>query len=214
MRSEPRGKTESFADLKEHAMTDECAGTETDTTADEPSEASATAIAATVDDIAPLAELRALADRALAEITAPGDVGEFVSAQMEADSVAKLSYAVRVPGYADWFWTVLLTRVDGAEATVLECCMLPGEDALLAPPWVPWEERLAEFRATHDRRGNPLPQADDEQAEETGDQPRERVRTMTRTRVRRRRRRDREAESSETADHDVAVDAEGDSSSD
>ena len=209
MRSEPRGETESFADLKEHAMTDECAGTETDTTADEQSEASATAIAATVDDIAPLAELRALADRALAEITAPGEVGEFVSAQMEADSVAKLSYAVRVPGYADWFWTVLLTRVDGAEATVLECCMLPGEDALLAPPWVPWEERLAEFRATHDRRGNPLPQA-----EETGDQPRERVRTMTRTRVRRRRRRDREAESSSTAEHDVAVDAEGDSSSD
>lgn len=144
-----------------------------------------------VTDLGSLAELQSVAERALAEITDSGEVGDFVSADMELARVARLQYAVTLPGYRDWYWTVLVTRVDDAEPTVLECCMLPGDAALLAPAWVPWAERLAEFRATHDQHGNPLTPDDVEpDPAESHDAPtREHVRTMARTRVRRRRRR-------------------------
>lgn len=159
-----------------------------------------------VTDIAPLAELQQLAEVALNEIAESDEIGEFVSASVEGDAVAVLQYAVRVPGYTDWFWTVLCTRVPDSAPTVLECFMLPGENALLAPAWVPWAERLAEFRATHDSQGNLLvPDENDAEGDaQTEREPRERVRTMARTRVRRRRRRDhRDAEDAAT---DAATD--------
>ncbi|MFD2674358.1 DUF3027 domain-containing protein [Gulosibacter bifidus] len=160
-----------------------------------------------VTDIAPLAELQQLAEVALNEIAEADEIGEFVAASVEGDAVAVLQYAVRVPGYTDWFWTVLCTRVPDSAPTVLECFMLPGENALLAPAWVPWAERLAEFRATHDSQGNLLV-ADENDAEgdtEAEREPRERVRTMARTRVRRRRRRDHRDTDGAAAD---AADAE------
>lgn len=160
-----------------------------------------------VTDIAPLAELQQLAEVALNEIAEADEIGEFVAASVEGDAVAVLQYAVRVPGYTDWFWTVLCTRVPDSAPTVLECFMLPGENALLAPAWVPWAERLAEFRATHDSQGNLLV-ADENEAEggtEAEREPRERVRTVARTRVRRRRRRDHRDADGAAAD---AADAE------
>src|SRR4029453_9433973 len=50
-------------------------------------------------------------------------------------------------GYPGWFWTVSLARLDDAEPTVLEVELLPGDGALLAPDWVPWAERLADYQA-------------------------------------------------------------------
>src|SRR5690606_12091029 len=49
--------------------------------------------------------------------------------------------------YPGWFWTVALAAVAGSEPTVLELELLPGEDALLAPEWIPWSQRLEEFKA-------------------------------------------------------------------
>jgi hypothetical protein len=47
------------------------------------------------------------------------------------------------PGYVGWHWAVTLGRVPGEEAvTVDEVVLLPGDQALLAPAWVPWHERL------------------------------------------------------------------------
>jgi hypothetical protein len=46
-------------------------------------------------------------------------------------------------GYRGWVWTVTLSRVPRArKATVCEAVLLPGDDAVLAPAWLPWEERL------------------------------------------------------------------------
>jgi hypothetical protein len=48
-----------------------------------------------------------------------------------------------LPGYVGWHWAVTLARVPGEDRiTVDEVVLLPGEQALLAPAWVPWHERL------------------------------------------------------------------------
>jgi hypothetical protein len=53
------------------------------------------------------------------------------------------SFASRLPGYVGWYWAVTLAAVPGEEhVTVDEVVLLPGEQALLAPAWVPWHERL------------------------------------------------------------------------
>jgi len=52
-------------------------------------------------------------------------------------------FAATMPGYRGWHWTVTLARVPrGKVATVCEVELLPGDDALLAPAWLPWAERL------------------------------------------------------------------------
>jgi hypothetical protein len=53
------------------------------------------------------------------------------------------TFASRLPGYTGWHWAVTLARVPGDDAiTVDEVVLLPGDQALLAPAWVPWHERL------------------------------------------------------------------------
>jgi hypothetical protein len=48
-----------------------------------------------------------------------------------------------LPGYAGWHWAVTLARVPGEDVvSVDEVVLLPGDSALLAPAWVPWQERL------------------------------------------------------------------------
>jgi hypothetical protein len=52
-------------------------------------------------------------------------------------------FASALPGYVGWHWAVTLARVPGDdEVTVDEVVLLPGDQALLAPAWVPWHERL------------------------------------------------------------------------
>ena len=53
------------------------------------------------------------------------------------------SFASRVPGYVGWHWAVTVAGIPGTdEVTVDEVVLLPGDQALLAPAWVPWQERL------------------------------------------------------------------------
>jgi hypothetical protein len=49
-------------------------------------------------------------------------------------------------GYPGWTWTVSLARVAGVEPSVLETELTPGDGALLSPDWVPWSERLADYK--------------------------------------------------------------------
>ena len=90
-----------------------------------------------------------LALAALGEITDPEDVGPLLDAEVVEPGVVDLRFACLLPGYAAWHWTVSTTDLPGSEPTVLEVELLPGADALLAPPWTPWTERLAEWRRQH-----------------------------------------------------------------
>jgi Protein of unknown function (DUF3027) len=91
----------------------------------------------------------ALALQALAEVTDPASVGELIEVAEPEPGVRDLVFACRLPGYVAWRWIVSTARIDDAAPTVLEVELLPGEGALVAPPWVPWAERLAEYRRTH-----------------------------------------------------------------
>lgn len=53
------------------------------------------------------------------------------------------TFASRQPGYVGWHWAVTVAGVPGADViTVDEVVLLPGDSAVLAPAWVPWQERL------------------------------------------------------------------------
>jgi hypothetical protein len=89
-----------------------------------------------------------LARAALLEVTPADTVGDPVGHVAEDDHVLSLFFDSKLRGYPGWHWTVTLSRVGDAETvTVLETELMPGEDALLAPEWVPWSERLADYQA-------------------------------------------------------------------
>jgi hypothetical protein len=79
-----------------------------------------------------------------AAIEVGGDsVGEHLAAVAEDDRVVTHAFVATLPGYSGWYWAVTLARASRSRtATVDEVVLLPGADALLAPPWVPWQDRL------------------------------------------------------------------------
>ncbi|MFI6347867.1 DUF3027 domain-containing protein [Streptomyces sp. NPDC050560] len=89
------------------------------------------------------AEAVGMARAAAEEAAAPGVVGEHVEAVVEGDRVVTHLFECKEPGYRGWRWAVTVTRAARAKAVTLdESVLLPGPDALLAPEWVPWSERL------------------------------------------------------------------------
>lgn len=81
--------------------------------------------------------------RAAAVDAAQAEVGSHLGVHAEAELVVTHAFAAQLAGYAGWHWAVTVARAPGSdEATVDEIVLLPGEDALLAPSWVPWSERV------------------------------------------------------------------------
>lgn len=70
-------------------------------------------------------------------------VGEHLGVLADGDRAATHLFACTDRGYPGWTWSVTVVRPPrGRTATVAESCLLPGTDAVLAPAWVPWSERL------------------------------------------------------------------------
>jgi len=84
---------------------------------------------------------------ALREITPEVNVGAFVSEETNDEGVSTIQFASSMLGYPDWFWTVSVARLPDMAPTVLEAELLPGDGALLAPDWVPWSDRLEDYKA-------------------------------------------------------------------
>ncbi len=84
-----------------------------------------------------------LARAAILELVPAEHVGEHLSVVAEAERVVTHRFESRAPGYRGWEWAVTVARASRARtATVDEIAMLPGSDALVAPEWVPWSQRL------------------------------------------------------------------------
>ncbi|MFE1954918.1 DUF3027 domain-containing protein [Streptomyces sp. NPDC059524] len=89
------------------------------------------------------AEAVGLARAAAEEAAAPGVVGEHVEMVVEGDRVVTHLFECKEFGYRGWRWAVTVARASRAKHVTLdETVLLPGPDALLAPEWVPWSERL------------------------------------------------------------------------
>jgi hypothetical protein len=89
------------------------------------------------------------------------DVGAHIAASMEDDRIAVHEFECTSPAYLGWRWVVVVTRAPRSKAvTVNEVVLLPGPDALVAPPWVPWSDRV---RPGDLGVGDVLPTAPDDQ---------------------------------------------------
>jgi hypothetical protein len=89
--------------------------------------------------------LEAAADQARqAVVEFSGDtVGEYLGVAFEDEAAATHRFLATMPGYQGWQWAVVVAAYPGSDrATVSEVVLVPGPTALLAPQWLPWEERV------------------------------------------------------------------------
>lgn len=106
------------------------------------------------------AEAVELARAAAEEVAGPGELGEYQGHDAEAERVVTHYFACTHGGYAGWRWAVTVARASRQRTvTVNEVVLLPGPDAVLAPPWVPWAERV---RAEDLGPGDLLPTTQDD----------------------------------------------------
>ncbi|CDO07200.1 DUF3027 domain-containing protein [Mycolicibacterium cosmeticum] len=98
----------------------------------------------------PAPELEALllgavepARAAIEEFSGADAVGEYLGAVFDDQTAATHRFLAVLPGYQGWQWAVVVAGYPGADhVTISEVVLVPGPTALLAPQWVPWEERV------------------------------------------------------------------------
>ena len=75
---------------------------------------------------------------------AGGDrVGEHLGVTADGDRLVTHRFRCLDPAYRGWCWAVTVTRASRAKnVTVDESVLVPGDEAILAPDWVPWRERV------------------------------------------------------------------------
>ena len=71
-----------------------------------------------------------------------GDVGDHLGHVVEDDGVVTHLFACTRKGYVGWRWSVTVAHVDGGPVTVDELVLIPGDEAIVAPAWVPYRERI------------------------------------------------------------------------
>ncbi len=72
-----------------------------------------------------------------------GAVGRHLGVTAEDECAATHRFVAELPGYHGWQWAVVVAAVPGTDhVTISELALLPGPDALLAPEWLPWDQRV------------------------------------------------------------------------
>jgi len=88
------------------------------------------------------------------------EVGDHLGTEVEGDRVVTHLFECRTPGYAGWRWSVTVARASRHKnVTVDEVVLIPGADAIVAPAWVPYRERIKPGDLSP---GDLLPVADDD----------------------------------------------------
>jgi len=100
----------------------------------------APAASAAVEQARAAAVEEAAAD--LGAAAAEAAVGEHLGSVVEDGTAVTHSFAAAVSGYRGWRWSVTLAGGADGPVTVSEVVLLPGDEALVAPAWVPWHERV------------------------------------------------------------------------
>ncbi|MFT2815429.1 DUF3027 domain-containing protein [Leifsonia sp. A12D58] len=179
---DPESQTNAAFSHTDFADTIEPAGGETETETETETEVNVEVDSAPAAEVAPDVEvepatpidadgvLLAAVDLARAEllkITPAETIGEPIGHIVEDKHVLSLLFDCTMTGYPGWHWTVSLSRIDDSSApSVLETELMPGNDALLAPDWVPWSERLADYRTAQDQAAASALEADGDELDE------------------------------------------------
>ena len=80
---------------------------------------------------------------AIVEFSGPTPSATTSASSFEDPTAATHRFLAGMPGYQGWQWAVVVAAYPGADhATISEVVLVPGPTALLAPQWVPWEERV------------------------------------------------------------------------
>lgn len=70
-------------------------------------------------------------------------IGEHLGAESDAELLVSHRFACLTPGYRGWYWSVSISRApDTDQVTVNDVVLLPGDDAIVAPPWTPYRDRI------------------------------------------------------------------------
>lgn len=70
-------------------------------------------------------------------------VGSQVSVESDDDHVTTYLFEALLPGYVGWRWAVTVAKLDSeSNPTICDVVLLPGTDALLAPEWIPYSDRI------------------------------------------------------------------------
>lgn len=94
-----------------------------------------------VDEI--LAAAKDVALQGVREITPDHNIGLVHHVRPEEERLSTHLFECTMPGYRGWFWFATLSRAPRSKvATICEVGLLPGDDALIAPDWVPWADRV------------------------------------------------------------------------
>jgi Protein of unknown function (DUF3027) len=89
------------------------------------------------------AEATDLARSAAVELAGAAAVGKHAGVFADDERVATHLFTCLDRAYRGWRWAVTVSRASRARVvTVSETALLPGPDSMLAPPWVPWSERV------------------------------------------------------------------------
>jgi Protein of unknown function (DUF3027) len=84
-----------------------------------------------------------LARGAAEGMAGPGGVGEHRGVTADGDRVVTHLFSCLDPAYRGWCWAVTVARASRAKnVTIDETLLVPGPEAILAPDWVPWKERV------------------------------------------------------------------------
>lgn len=91
---------------------------------------------------------KTFAYNAAVEASTRNAVGFFIESIEEDEGVVTYLFEGKLKGYVGWRWSVSVFQVDeNSPATISEVLLVPGPESLLAPDWVPWSERLADYKA-------------------------------------------------------------------
>ena len=84
-----------------------------------------------------------LARAALVEDVGAADVGDHLGHLVEGERVVTHLFGCTRKGYAGWRWSVTVARAPRQKVvTVDEIVLMPGDEAIVAPEWVPYRERI------------------------------------------------------------------------
>jgi hypothetical protein len=81
---------------------------------------------------------------ALEQAEKKDQVGGFVSVDFDDENrVATYLFEAKLSGYKGWRWCITIAKVDeDSQPTICDVVVLPGPDALRAPEWIPYRDRI------------------------------------------------------------------------
>jgi hypothetical protein len=109
-----------------------------------------------------------VARTAVEGIAPASQIGRYLGAKTEGDRVVTHLFESKLAGYQGWQWYAVLTRNSRSKViTVDELGLLPSEDSILAPEWIPWAERVR----PEDARNEDAPENDSADEPAVGEAP-------------------------------------------